>query len=208
MRLMLGLQSFSQLKHAYGPDTAQTVRENLGTWVYLLTSSPDMAEEISKRLGTYTTRTESTNYPKPALLSTSTFGLRNSSQGESLTSRPLMTADEIMRWPDNQALILQQRKPGARLPLPDLSVWQQAGLFTALRRSTEPMVMPDGGRPPDIWWPLVRTADDALPAPAVSPEADITPREEESLMVEAELLTLSPADEALFVMGQDLDLLD
>lgn len=208
MRLMLGLQSFSQLKHAYGPDTAQTVRENLGTWIYLLTSSPDMAEEISKRLGTYTTRTESTNYPKPALLSTSTFGLRNSSQGESLTSRPLMTADEIMRWPDNQALILQQRKPGARLPLPDLSVWQQAGLFTALSRSTEPMVIPDGGRSPDIWWPMARAANDAPPAPAASAGAEITLREEVSLMAEAELLTLSPADEALFVMGQDLDLLD
>ena len=208
MRLMLGLQSFSQLKHAYGPDTAQTVRENLGTWIYLLTSSPDMAEEISKRLGTYTTRTESTNYPKSALLSTSTLGLRNSSQGESLTSRPLMTADEIMRWPDHQALILQQRKPGARLPLPDLSVWQQAGLFTALRRSTEPMAMPNGGRAPDIWWPLTRITNDTATVPRGSSGTEIIDRKEESAMVAAELLTLSPEDEALFAMGQDLDMLD
>lgn len=154
MRLLMGLQSFSQLEHAYGRETAQTVRENLGTWIYLLTTSPGMAEEISKRLGTYTTRTESQQHPYVNFWSLSTAtNIGNTSQGESLTSRPLRTPDEIMRWPQGRALVLQQRKAPADLPLPDLSVWQKAGLFTALQR-TEPPASPKGGPEAVIWWPL------------------------------------------------------
>ena len=154
MRLLMGLQSFSQLEHAYGREVAATVRENLGTWIYLLTSSPGMAEEISKRLGTYTTHTESSNFPKVSLFSLSSSpNIGSTSEGKSLTSRPLLTPDEVMRWPLNQALILQQRKAPSKLPLPDLSAWQAAGLFTELKRG-EAEPVPAGGPEANIWWPL------------------------------------------------------
>ena len=113
-----------------------------------------MAEEISKRLGTYTTRTESQQHPYVNFWSLSTAtNIGNTSQGESLTSRPLLTPDEIMRWPMDRSLVLQQRKAPANLPLPDLSVWQKAGLFVEFRRG-EPEPIPDGGPEAAIWWPL------------------------------------------------------
>lgn len=195
MRLLVGLQSFSQLEHAYGRDTAQTVRENLTLWLYLSTSSPGMAEDISKRLGTYTTRTESTNYPKVGFFSMAkTVG--NTSQGESLTSRPLLTPDEIMRWPQDWSLVLQQRKPGAKLPLPDLSVWQQRGLFTELTRGASEAI-PEGGPEAQIWWPLQQGLD-----PDASTEDD---REGVRTMAEAEedVLLLDALTAALFT-DQDL----
>lgn len=221
MRLLVGLQSFSQLEHAYGRETAQTVRENLGTWIYLLTTSPAMAEEISKRLGTYTTRTESQQHPYVNFWSLSTaVNIGNTSQGESLTSRPLLTPDEVMRWPLDQALVLQQRKPPAKLPLPDLSVWQAQGLFAELKRG-EGEPTPDGGPDTDLWWPLREPAEDhgqqtpnnndrgeqaprqTLDAEAEGGEDDMTDPRDQDVDIEMDDTTIA----ALLMAGQDMDVL-
>lgn len=238
MRLLVGLQSFSQLEHAYGRDTAKTVRENLGTWIYLLTTSPDMADEISKRLGSYTTRTESQQHPYVNFWSLSTAtNIGNTSQGESLTSRPLRTPDEIMRWPDDRSLLLQQRKAPANLPLPDLSVWQQAGLFTELKRG-DPRPLPDGGPEAAMWWPLqepiegnragedpeqpkkdrrvegekVRTHEHTLDMSEEGTQETATGRGGESMPTEpntpAQDMMLDPITTKLLGTGQDPDILD
>ncbi len=219
MRLLMGLQSFSQLEHAYGRETAQTVRENLGTWIYLLTTSPPMAEEISKRLGTYTTRTESQQHPYVNFWSLSTATtIGNTSQGESLTSRPLLTPDEIMRWPPDRSLVLQQRKAPANLPLPDLSVWQKAGLFTAFQRG-DPEPIPDGGPEAKIWWPLQEQPGWPSPSenglaggeePQGSPDPSLdVPEEggERSMASEEATVVSDPMLEALLLEGQDVDVI-
>ncbi|WP_134439026.1 type IV secretory system conjugative DNA transfer family protein, partial [Methylacidiphilum caldifontis] len=70
----------------------------------------------SKKCGQKTIKTTST---------AQTVGVAGSrSVTDSLTSRALLTPDEILRWPVGKVLVLQQ--PGAFpgvLPVPDLTAW-------------------------------------------------------------------------------------
>ena len=60
--------------------------------------------------------------PKVSLLNVGTT-VGHTSQGLNLTGRELVTADELMRWPQDTVLVWQAGYPPAKLPLPDLSQW-------------------------------------------------------------------------------------
>lgn len=121
MRLVLVLQNLEQLRTKY-ERTERTIRGNLGTWLYLLTSDLQTAEELSKMIGRYTLNSESAQMPKVGW-TTMTTNVGHTSQGISLTGRELVTPDELMRWPMDQVLCWQAGYPPAQLPLPDLSKW-------------------------------------------------------------------------------------
>lgn len=115
IRWNLIVQDFQQLKQAYR-DTAQTIKGNCHTWIYLLTQDPQTAKDVSVKCGKYTIQTDN-----------SSVNIRGyeASRGQSsgLTGRDLLTIDEIMRWPENQSLVIRARHFPARLHLPDLSQW-------------------------------------------------------------------------------------
>ena len=71
-------------------------------------------------------------------------------ESHALTGRPLLTPDEIMRWPQGQALVLQTRLSPVRLRLPDLSEW---GVFRALHRPAPAEEPIHGVEPVERWWP-------------------------------------------------------
>ena len=156
MRFLIALQSFAQLDHRYGKEVSAIIRQNLSLWQYLLTSDPVMAKEISDRLGQYTTHTQSSQMPKVTLWSaTSTIG--HSSEGQSLTGRPLLTPDEIMRWPEGYALVLQQRKSPVKLSLPDISAYRSLWPDIQERRP-DPVIETPAPTVP-VWHPPDRVFD-------------------------------------------------
>ena len=87
MRFHLYIQSFSQLYSVYGRDIAQATLDNCGL-CYLKTNTQETADEISKRLGNYTTETNSINY---SFSTTHPSGSKSSN----LIGRQLLTADEV-----------------------------------------------------------------------------------------------------------------
>ncbi|AEM79760.1 VirD4-like conjugal transfer protein, CD1115 family [Thermoanaerobacter wiegelii] len=118
MRFLLAVQDISMIKAKY-KELAQTITGNCATWVYILTTDPETAKIISVKTGQYTIRTES--YSSQVKHTDYSHGT-----SEGLTGRPLLTQDEVLRWPEGKALILQARHNPARLPLPDLSKWPAA----------------------------------------------------------------------------------
>ena len=117
IRWNLILQDFAQLETAYGERVSRTIRGNCHTLIYLLTSDEETAAKISRRLGRYTVESESSSYNVG-------LGRGQISRGGSsgLTGRDLLTPDEILRWPEDRALVIRVRQNPANLPLPDLSL--------------------------------------------------------------------------------------
>lgn len=117
------LQDFNQLDAAYGKNAAGTIRGNCQNLIYLLTTDEETASRISKRVGNYTIATEGSSF---------NVGKNSVSQGGSsgLTKRELLTAEEILRWPEDKSLVIRARQHPATLPLPDLSLWPADKDFT------------------------------------------------------------------------------
>lgn len=178
MRFLVALQSFAQLDKAYGEQAGRIIRENLTGWLYLLTASPSMAREISDRLGQYTVATEGSTTPKVSgWLNVTLPG--HASQSASMTSRPLLTPDEVMRLPPGRALWLQQREAPARLTLPDLSAWR--AVFPALQQQA-PEPEPAPMAPVPTWHlPVPGAAADTSGLEATGRRAAASPQPEESL---------------------------
>lgn len=85
------LQSLSQLESIYGKEDAQTIISNCDSWLILGGLRSEVAEEISKALGTSTIFTES---------------ISNNTSTVSAQSRSLMDASEITRLPKDECLVL------------------------------------------------------------------------------------------------------
>nr|MDA8346824.1 hypothetical protein [Thermaerobacter sp.] len=81
-----------------------------------------------------------------------------------LLGRPLLFAEEIMRFPKDQVLLLQARHAPARLSLPDLSKW--APLFVEVSRPVS------GGQP---GWTTEVDTWSLTPRPGETPDEDIDP---------------------------------
>lgn len=96
----LFLQSFSQLVKVYGKEIAELIKDNCLLWIYLKTASFETANEISKKLGNYTTTSDSksNSYTK--------YQSGNSSQSVNLVSRPLLTEEEILRIKSPEAIVM------------------------------------------------------------------------------------------------------
>lgn len=116
IRFSMFIQSFSQLETKYSKTVAQNIMDNTQVWIYLRTSSFNTAEIISKKIGSYTVsvNSQSNSFSKNS---------NNVSESMSLASRSLLTPDEILRFENPYALILQSGQFSAKVEIPDLSKW-------------------------------------------------------------------------------------
>ncbi len=151
IRLALVLQDLAQLKRHYG-EAANTIKGSLSTWIYLRTAEIDTAREIAAKLGQYTVAAENVSVPRVTWWTTNaTVG--PASTTHSLQARDLLTAEEVLRWPLGQALVLQAGQLPAKLPLPDLSAW--ARVWPKIQERTaqpevQPVEAPPTWRPPQV----------------------------------------------------------
>jgi len=118
MRFLLVVQGMDQLKKHYGIQ-ADTISGNCATWIYLSTANPETQKLLSFKTGRYTVRTES--FSSHSRAKDYSYGL-----SDGLAGRPLLTPDEIERWPRGRSLIFKTGHYPARLPLPDVSEWPAA----------------------------------------------------------------------------------
>lgn len=149
MRLTLVLQDLQQLKSRYH-EAAGTILGNTATWVYLITQDWDTASLLSKKLGEYTTEVKTLSHAHASWWRPITMASGAAQESHALTGRPLLTPDELMRWPEDQSLVLQTRRPPARLSLPDLSAWR-AFQDLAHPRDVDPALVSMTRVP--LWWP-------------------------------------------------------
>jgi type IV secretion system protein VirD4 len=136
------VQDLGQIKKKY-KDEDTTIIGNCQTWIYLLTRDMDTAKKLSEMTGKYTVATQS----QSANVQTKDISTGYSS---GLTSRPLLMPDEILRFPENQALVLQARQFPAITPLPDLSHWPAD---QDLELAEDHVVKPLSSDPVDVWLP-------------------------------------------------------
>ena len=155
IRMLLAVQDLAQLKRHYG-DASRTIQGNMGLWLYLSTADPDTAKIISDKLGQYTVESSALSVPRVTLWTRASPAGQpdpiTASTTRSLGGRPLLTAEEIMRWPRGQALVLQARQLPAKLRLPDLSVWASVWPDIQERKPEPPPVpveAPSTWRPPE-----------------------------------------------------------
>lgn len=146
MRFLLAVQDLAQVKKHY-KENAQTITGNCHTWIYLATADVETAKVISAKTGQYTVQTESYS----SSLRTHDY---SSSTSQGLTGRALLLPDEVLRWPLDQALVLQIRQFPARLPLPDLSSWPADKELQPMSAEEKPK---GGVVFPSVWVPEVFT---------------------------------------------------
>lgn len=107
LRLLAVLQSPSQLRAIYGPDVAEEVMTNCGVEIVFAPKELKIAQELSDRLGAYTTDGRSRSRPT---------GL---SQGRRSTTvsdqrRALMLPQELMQLPQSALIVLKAGLPPVR----------------------------------------------------------------------------------------------
>ncbi|MGG4456895.1 type IV secretory system conjugative DNA transfer family protein [Brevibacillus porteri] len=156
------VQDLGQIKKKYKNEDT-TIIGNCQTWIYLLTRDQDTAEKLSKMTGKYTIATQSHS---------ANVQTRDISTGYSsgLTGRPLLMADEIMRFPEDKALVFQGRQFPAITPLPDLSHWPAD---KQLEQSDEDHVVKsasDLSKQLSIWLPGSFEDDETLDDGSYTPE--------------------------------------
>lgn len=100
IRCNLFVQSKVQLEDIYDHETAQILRDNCETWIYLQTDNGEMLKEISDKLGSYTIKSSS--------VSVSDNG---TSASYNLTGRPLLMPDEIKRIRRPYQLVTSRTAP-------------------------------------------------------------------------------------------------
>lgn len=122
IRFNLFLQSFMQLDEKYGKEVAGTIKSNCETWIYLQADDLQTLEEISKKLGNYTVSTYSLTS------SHAKHTTPSSSHSINLTSRALLTVDEIRLISRPYSLVTSRSNP-AMMQAPDLSKWYFNDLF-------------------------------------------------------------------------------
>ena len=116
IRFNLYLQSFEQLKEKYDEHVSNTIKSNCETWIYLQADDKDTLEEVSGKLGSYTTSSYqlSANHAK--------YTTPSSSHSVSLIERKLLTPDEVRRVSRPYQIVTSRVYP-AMMYSPDLSEW-------------------------------------------------------------------------------------
>lgn len=117
IRFNLFLQDFAQLDDKYGKEQSKIIRGNCDNWIYLKSNDRDTLKEISERLGNYTVSTYSLSS------STSLRSSGSSSQSVNLTSRSLLTPDEVKKIERPYSLVMSDGNP-AIMYAPDLSEYR------------------------------------------------------------------------------------
>ena len=96
----------------YNQNISSIIRSNCETWVYLHSDDQSTVEEMSKRLGNYTTKSPNLSAPLE--------GTRGGSASFNYTSRPLLTPEEVKKIMRPYQLV-QSRSDPALLYGPDIS---------------------------------------------------------------------------------------
>ncbi|GAA0625181.1 type IV secretory system conjugative DNA transfer family protein [Brevundimonas kwangchunensis] len=107
LRLLAVLQSPSQLRAIYGPDLAEDVMTNCGVEIVFAPKELKIAQELSDRLGFYTTDGRSRSRPTglaPGRRSTTVSDQR----------RALMLPQELMQLPQTALIVLKAGLPPVR----------------------------------------------------------------------------------------------
>jgi len=99
------VQSLSQIVEIYGKESSETIKGNCMNTIYLRSEDLSTLEEISKKLGTYTVASNS----KSSSYSHHSAG--SSSVSVNLTSRALLTPDEVRMIDRPYSLILSKFYP-------------------------------------------------------------------------------------------------
>lgn len=89
VRAMVVCQSVQQLSQLYGP--SQTIADNCFMRVFMTPNSVEAAQYISRNLGKQTVRYSSKRNPF--------------AQKDQLTGQPLLTEEELLRFPENEQLV-------------------------------------------------------------------------------------------------------
>ncbi|HPT76975.1 MAG TPA: type IV secretory system conjugative DNA transfer family protein [Defluviitaleaceae bacterium] len=116
MRFTIAVQDVAQLKKLYDKNS-QTITGNCHNWIYIKTADVETAKLISEKTGKYTVETDNTSS------SVQSKG-HSRSYGVSLTGRSLLLPDEVLRWDNNNSLVMPISYFPARYPLPDLSEYK------------------------------------------------------------------------------------
>jgi len=116
IRFNLYLQGFEQLKEKYDEHVSNTIKSNCQTWVYLQADDKETLEEISGKLGSYTT----SSYQLSA--SHAKYTTPSTSQSVNLIERKLLTPDEVRRVRRPHQIVTSRTHP-AMMYAPDLSEW-------------------------------------------------------------------------------------
>ena len=116
IRFNFYLQNFEQLKEKYDEHIANTIKSNCETWIYLQADDKETLEEVSGKLGSYTTSSYqlSSNHAK--------YTTPSSSHSVSLIERKLLTSDEVRRVSRPYQIVTSRSYP-AMMFSPDLSQW-------------------------------------------------------------------------------------
>ena len=122
IRFTLAVQGLDQIKALY-KEKANTISGNCQNWIYISTQDPDTAKILSEKVGKYTVETENIGS------SYQSRGSDSSSRNYGLVGRSLVDPAEILRWPENEVLVLQKSQFPARYPCPDLSRYSFNNLF-------------------------------------------------------------------------------
>jgi type IV secretion system protein VirD4 len=170
IRFVLALQDLAQLAR-YG-EARQTITGNCDTWLFLRTSDVETAKVVSAKLGTFTVRTSSQSARLGGVGAQQTLS-------EAATGRPLLTPDEVLRWPTGRSLLIQSGEFPADLPLQDLSQWRAAS--AAFQPVPPPQARP--AEPVPTWLPgstegpgtRARAPAGSTPAPTPDPTPALNP---------------------------------
>ena len=100
LRLLLVIQSRAQLRAIYGHDEAENIVTNCGIEIAFTPKELKVANELSERLGFYTTKSVSRSRTIHGLLA-------NRSQSEADHRRALMLPQELMQLPREKMLVLR-----------------------------------------------------------------------------------------------------
>lgn len=116
IRFNLYLQGFEQLKEKYDEHVSNTIKSNCQTWIYLQADDKETLQEISEKLGSYTT----SSYQLSA--SHAKYSTPSTSQSVSLIERKLLTPDEVRRVSRPYQIVTSRNHP-AMMFSPDMSQW-------------------------------------------------------------------------------------
>lgn len=95
---VLGLQTVSQLREAYGQNGAQTLLANLGSWVTLRAGDQETAEYMSRSIGDEQIRRFTASASKA-------YGRKTKSTSEQIATERVIMAAELQKLPDLSAIL-------------------------------------------------------------------------------------------------------
>lgn len=130
--IWLGIQSLSQLEANYGRANAQTIVTNCATKVALHGLDLQTANYISQMLGDTTVVAQRVSYNDGGGMLNRMLGNGHASHtySQSEHRRALMTPDEVMRLPENEAIV----RTSNRYPMRLWKIYYDAPEFTARPR--------------------------------------------------------------------------